>query len=245
MAATEEKIAIVKEGSSVNFGAEEPAAETTAETTKDKGKAKKIKSKIDRFLLKFPKISAAFKELKNSFKTHGTKIESTSSEGNVAVKKVDLSVSPENLGALLGAIGIGATSEGVAKLFESSDFDGNKLIEFRECLIAAGLAILKSEKYGVTLDTENKSYKVLKNGYGVIQDMWNCIVPEEENFIHYNDLAAAFGITEKQMENDPELVMRRMKELDFDTNAEVEFHEFIYGVAAWVGFDDDEEEEEN
>jgi len=233
----------VTEGSLVNFGTE-GAEEPTP--TLEKKPTIRIRSKIDKFLLKFPRISKAFIELKNSFKTHGTETTEEPSTPS-STNKVHLSVSPENLGALLECLGITATEEdAVNKLFESSDFDGNKLIEFRECLIAVGLAILKSEQYHVELNKKNKSYKVLKSGYQVIQDMWDCIVPTGEQYIEYNDLAQVFGITERQLEHDPEFVVRRMKELDFDTNAEVEFHEFIYGVAAWVGFeDDDEEDEEN
>lgn len=186
--------------------------------------------------------------MKKAFKKYGTKTETeanTTEEATASAKKVDLSVSPDNLGILLENLGIKATSEdSIQKLFESSDFDGNKLIEFRECLIAVGLGVLKAEVYGVSLDTENESYKVLQKGYDVIQSMWDCIVPEGGKFIAYNDLCAVFGITEKQLAENPEFVESRMKELDFDTNSEVEFHEFIYGVAAWVGFDDDDEEEE-
>jgi len=236
--ASSETTVITHEETSVNFSTEGENVEKHSEKTNHK----KIKSKIDRFLLKFPQISAAFKEMKKAFKKYGTK---TETEESTPSKKVDLSVSPDNLGTLLENLGIKATSEdAVHKLFESSDFDGNKLIEFRECLIAVGLGVLKAEVYGVELDTENESYKVLKKGYDVIQSMWNCIVPEGAKFIAYNDLCAVFGITEKQLDENPEFVNNRMKELDFDTNAEVEFDEFIYGVSAWVGFDDDDEEEE-
>lgn len=224
MAATDEDPNETQTKSKVNFGSaqEEPT---------EKHKSKKVKDRMTKFLLKFPKINVAFSEMKKAFEQFGEANSQTSSTS------VGFSVSPDRLGDLLIELGITVPEEQVETLFNFADFDGNKLIEFRECLIAAGLAVLDPATYSVTLNTENESFKKMKTGYQVIKDMWETIKREGQSSITFEDLCNVFGAM-----NDKTMVENRMTELDFDTNNEIDFPEFIYGIAAWVGFEDEEDE---
>ncbi len=41
-----------------------------------------------------------------------------------------------------------------------------------------------------------------------------------------------------------DLIMERLRELDFNGDKSIEFPEFVWGLSAWVGMDEDLEEEE-
>ena len=42
-----------------------------------------------------------------------------------------------------------------------------------------------------------------------------------------------------------DLIIERLKELDFNGDKEIEFPEFVWGLCAWVGMDEDLEDEED
>lgn len=192
---------------------------------------KELEGKMTRLLLKIPKIQSAFEVLKETFIAFGVE---TANGAESPRMKVGYTVSKENLGELLGRLGISVTAEQVDHYFNEADFDENERISFREFLITVGLAVLSNEIEVSEEDSEQ--FTIVKNGYDVIKMMWEVILGDGGgDTISNEDLTVAFGLM-----GDEDTVQQRMAELDFDNNAEIEFPEFIFGIASWVGFEEED-----
>jgi len=76
----------------------------------------------------------------------------------------------------------------------------------------------------------------------VIEDLFRAIDVDNSKFIDISELKKA--LFEVSSGFDAEIVDSRMKELDFNNDKEIDFPEFIFGIVAWVGYDDDDDESE-
>merc|ERR1711971_320812 len=75
-------------------------------------------------------------------------------------------------------------------------------------------------------------------GFEVAKEAFGKIDKDGSGQIDFVELKEAFV----SMKED-DLIMERLKELDFNGDKEIEFPEFVWGLCAWVGMDEDLEEE--
>jgi len=194
-------------------------------STAKRGKTKS-KQRIQKYLIKLPKINNAFQAIQKSFSNY---IENFS-----ALNVNSQSIQAENLVELLSECGINVSFEEAQNLFTNADFDASESIEIKEFLIVVGLAYTNSNED--TVNQECELYATLSQGYDIIQQMWHAIDEEQTGVLTRQSIGDAFGFTEEE-------VGRMMHTLDFDGNGEIDYPEFIFGITAWVGVEEDEEEE--
>eukprot|EP01083_Nonionella_stella_P230609 815007_1 len=117
-----------------------------------------------------------------------------------------------------------------------ADLDSSHAIEFREFLICAALeCFLKDVK------NDHAEFKKVQDGFKVIETAFRLIDDDNSGTIDIDELKGALFETSM---GDQTVVEERMHELDFDDDKNIEFQEFIYGFAAWVGFENDDIDDE-
>jgi len=199
--------------------------ENEEKSTAKRHKSKSSKQRIQKYLIRLPKINKAFQAIQKSFATY---IENFST-----LHVNSQSIQAENLVELLSTCGICVSFEDAQSLFANADFDASESIEIKEFLIVVGLAYTNSNED--TVNQECELYATLSEGYDIIQQMWHAIDEEQTGVLTRQSIGDAFGFTEEE-------VGRMMHQLDFDGNGEIDFPEFIFGITAWVGVEDEEEE---
>merc|ERR1712228_424733 len=70
----------------------------------------------------------------------------------------------------------------------------------------------------------------------VAKEAFSYIDEDGSGEIDFDELKQAFS----SMKYNDDLIEQRFKELDFDGDKNIEFPEFVWGITAWVGMDDDD-----
>lgn len=208
-------------------------SDVRAADTKQNGEHKRRTSgdndKFGALALKFPLVKKSFKNVKKVFDSHVD--DSTRN-----------SVTPDKLGAMMVAMGAkNLTQQDMNELFNMSDLDHSKNISFREFLIAVGVGYYLKEG-NQAADSEDKHFEETRRGFLIIREAFNRIDADHGGTVSLVELRQAlFQTAGGQQAQD--ILDARFKELDFDGNGDVNFPEFLYGFAAWVGMDEDDNDE--
>jgi len=102
-------------------------------------------------------------------------------------------------------------------------------------LIAAAVGcFLKHET-----DGQSNEFLTIRKGFEVAQEAFNKIDRDGSGRIDFEELQAAF-LAMKQ----DDLIYERLRELDFNGDKTIEFPEFVWGISAWVGMDDSDQNDD-
>ncbi len=131
----------------------------------------------------------------------------------------------------LGAREDDLTPQEIERIANSSNLDGDEKIDFREFLIASAMGCFLHESAS---ENNAPDFLVVKKGFQVVQNAFSLIDKDGSGEIDFEELKRAFLC----MKADDEMMLERLKELDFNGDKSIEFPEFLYGLCAWVGLDD-------
>ena len=107
-------------------------------------------------------------------------------------------------------------------------------MDFKEFLIAVAVGcFLKADP-----SQENAYFLRIRKGFEAVQLAFGKIDKDGSGEIDFVELKEAF----LAMKED-ELVEERLKELDFNGDKNIEFPEFVWGLCAWVGMDEGDDDE--
>lgn len=182
---------------------------------------------ITRLTMKFPHIRYSFKECKKVFVGNGD-----SERESVPLSEI------KPLLISLGANESQLTEDEIARIVDIANLDGDDNIDFKEFLIAAAIGCFLKD-----VDNENKNmddnFLKIRKGFLVAKEAFSYIDEDGSGEIDFDELKQAFS----SMKYNDDLIEERFKELDFDGDKNIEFPEFVWGITAWVGMgngDDDE-----
>ena len=82
---------------------------------------------------------------------------------------------------------------------------------------------------------EMQRFQVLSMGFVVVKRMFDTIDEDGSGEISLEEFEHSFN----EICRDPELVQKRMNELDYNHDQNVSFREFIFGISSWCGFNDE------
>lgn len=176
--------------------------------------------KLSGMALKFPHIRKAFKNVKTVF--------DKMTDGKQGV------VTADKLGAMLAELGAGdLPKEEIEKLFDRSDLDESKEISWKEFLIAV------AEGYYLKDNAEAKvandpNYEENRKGFKIVQDAFNSIDIDKGGSVDREELKKAMFASASGKQSQ-EIMDARFAELDFNSDGDVSFPEFLYGYINWVG----------
>merc|ERR1712228_294162 len=179
---------------------------------------------ITRLTMKFPHIRYSFKECKKVFVGNGD-----SERESVPLSEI------KPLLISLGANESQLTEDEIARIVDIANLDGDDNIDFKEFLIAAAIGCFLKD-----VDNENKNmddnFLKIRKGFLVAKEAFSYIDEDGSGEIDFDELKQAFS----SMKYNDDLIEQRFKELDFDGDKNIEFPEFVWGITAWVGMDDDD-----
>merc|ERR1712154_615719 len=82
---------------------------------------------------------------------------------------------------------------------------------------------------------ESERFEVLSNGFLVVKTMFDTIDEDGSGEISLEEFEHSFS----EICKDPDIVKKRMAELDYNHDQNVSFREFIFGISSWCGFNDE------
>merc|ERR1712129_610019 len=123
-----------------------------------------------------------------------------------------------------------------SSIIETANLNKDDSIDFKEFLIAAAVGCFLS----ANPEQENAHFLRIRKGFEVAKEAFGKIDKDGSGQIDFVELKEAFV----SMKED-DLIMERLKELDFNGDKEIEFPEFVWGLCAWVGMDEDLEDDED
>lgn len=179
--------------------------------------------------MKFPHIKRSFVACKRVFELHADRETNTIPKSKVTEVLVELGANPDSL-----------SQESVDHIIQKANLDQNEVIDFKEFLIAAAVGcFLRADP-----NTEQLTpcFLSIRKGFEAAKEAFGKIDKDGSGEIEFQELKEAF----LAMKED-DLILERLRELDFNGDKSIEFPEFVWGLSAWVGMDedlDDEEEEE-
>jgi len=203
--------------------------------SKEADKRKKRMSKetnLAKYLMKFPKINKAYRHL---FMGWCEAIQKERPEGASAI--FGLSGPRDQVCNALASSGIITSDDYIAKAFKngatSTKAEGDTCT-FRDLIISVcwllkfenGEGLKKSDD-----EIKGSKYDEVMQGLSIVKDMFLQIDEDNSGEITYNEFKTAFAGL-----GDADIHERRMKELDFDNDQEITYPEFCVGIAVWVGF---------
>lgn len=184
--------------------------------------------------LKFPAVRKAFKNVRHVY------------DSLVSSKGLE-NLPADKLGVALGALGATHLSQDeIRNLFQLSDLDHSAAISFREFLIAVALGYYLRKDLDETKEIAEKGSKFAETlrGFKIIQEAFKKIDKDGGGTLDPKELKDALFEVGSGSTTSKEILEARFRELDFDGSKEIEFREFVYGFAAWVGLSEDEDEED-
>lgn len=195
---------------------------------------------MNKYILKFQFVEKTYKTVEKAFVSHLSATE----KNRPAKERMHRSVELQELQALFNEMGYPTlTDEQIQETFHLSDLDKNKKIEFKEFLIASGLCCYlvadQQPDYKPNDDGLAAKWASITKGFKICRQMFNDIDADKGGTIDAEEFEAAFITLDPTRNKDH--VKKRMKELDFNDDAQISLEEFIYGLSAWIGFADDEE----
>jgi len=170
--------------------------------------------------MKFPHIKRSFMACKRVFEEHADPHSQTIPKSAVSAVLLELGAKPEGLSK--------GTVEGI---IEKANLDGDDVIDFKEFLIAAAVGcFLRADP-----ETEDLSacFLSIRKGFEAAKEAFGKIDKDGSGEIEFEELKEAF----LAMKED-DLILERLKELDFNGDSAIEFPEFVWGLSAWVGMDE-------
>lgn len=170
--------------------------------------------------MKFPHIKRSFMACKRVFEEHADSETKTIPKSAVGAVLLELGARPETL-----------SKGSVENIIEKANLDGDDVIDFKEFLIAAAVGcFLRADP-----ETEDLSacFLSIRKGFEAAKEAFGKIDKDGSGEIEFQELKEAF----LAMKED-DLILERLKELDFNGDATIEFPEFVWGLSAWVGMDE-------
>jgi len=80
------------------------------------------------------------------------------------------------------------------------------------------------------------------DGLIVVKEMFDSIDEDGNGYIDQTEFKDALLPLSGGKNGNPALVETRMQELDYDHDHRITWHEFIFGIAHWIGFTEDDED---
>jgi len=176
--------------------------------------------------MKFPHIKRSFVACKEVFEKHADPETNT-------IPKSTVSTVLAELGARTATFSNGS----MEMIIQKANLDGDEVIDFKEFLIAAAVGcFLRADP-----NTEELSpcFLSIRKGFEAAKEAFGKIDKDGSGEIEFQELKEAF----LAMKED-DLIMERLRELDFNGDKAIEFPEFVWGLSAWVGMDEDLDEDE-
>merc|ERR1712154_250960 len=133
----------------------------------------------------------------------------------------------------LGADESELTADEISRITATANLDGDDNIDFKEFLIAAAIGCFLKEENEANGD---EKFAKIRKGFLVAKEAFSFIDEDGSGEIDFDELKMAFS----SMKYNDDLIEQRFKELDFDGDKAIEFPEFVWGITAWVGMDDDD-----
>merc|ERR1719495_1067901 len=173
--------------------------------------------------IKFPHIKASFLACKDVFEKYCDPETKELPKEKVAEGLMQMGARRESL-----------NEERVSSIIETANLDKDDTIDFKEVLIAAAVGcFLRANP-----EMECPQFLRIRKGFEVAKEAFGKIDKDGGGSIDFVELKEAFV----SMKED-DLIMERLKELDFNGDKEIEFPEFVYGLCAWVGMDEEADED--
>jgi len=176
--------------------------------------------------MKFPHIKRSFVACKGVFERHADPKTGTICKSSVSTVLAEL-----------GARTLSFSNGSMEMIIEKANLDGDEVIDFKEFLIAAAVGcFLRADP-----NTEDLSpyFLSIRKGFEAAKEAFGKIDKDGSGEIEFQELKEAF----LAMKED-DLIMERLRELDFNGDKAIEFPEFVWGLSAWVGMDEDLDEDE-
>ena len=172
--------------------------------------------------MKFPHIRRSFQACKKVFEKYA--ITSCNKNEISYITKDKVSIVLIELGARKESL----TNENINDIIKTANLNGDDNIDFKEFLIAAAVGcFLKANP-----EQESQYFLQIRKGFEAAQLAFGKIDKDNSGQIDFEELKSAF----LAMKED-DLIMERLKELDFNGDKTIEFPEFVWGLSAWVGMD--------
>jgi len=177
--------------------------------------------------MKFPHIKRSFVACKRVFEQHADPQTNTIPKSEVITVLIELGAKPESF-----------NQGSVEDIINKANLDGDDVIDFKEFLIAAAVGcFLRADPTTTAL---SPCFLSIRKGFEAAKEAFGKIDKDGSGEIEFQELKEAF----LAMKED-DLIMERLRELDFNGDKSIEFPEFVWGLSAWVGMDEDLDEEED
>jgi len=200
-----------------------------------KEKVRASKSNISIYLLRFPKIKKAYQHLFNGW------CEAIQKKRPDAPNAIFGLAGPrDQVCKGLSLSGIIIADENVTRALEANKSASEELndgiLTFRDIILALCWLLVDDSKCLEKTSEESAclKYDEVMEGLRIMQSMFHQIDEDDSGEITYSELKAAFT----GMGNN-KIYANRMSELDFNNDKEISYPEFCVGIALWVGFVDE------
>ncbi|CAI5980638.1 unnamed protein product [Closterium sp. NIES-65] len=172
-------------------------------------------------VMKFAKSDEAFKQIRKQFDQYD--------------KDASQSIDLEELRTCLSALGVQIEEEEVMQLYREADMDCCDGVHFKEfILLLALLYLLQPNAHFGTPEVED--------AFGLIADAFNFFDTTGEGFLTQAKVQAA--MTTGRDSSPSRIAGQRFAEMDYNTDGQCTFKEFLFAYVGWVGTAEEEEDEE-
>lgn len=201
-----------------------------AELLKKRAARSQVKaSSFNKLLLRFGHLNRGFAKCKSVF-------HNLDSDGNDSIDLQELAVGCNKLG-------FDIDSDVVNKVFQASDLDGNKVIDFREFIVVLAVLYMISTENGDKITLLDQD--IIKS-FNIAQETFCFFDASGDGFMDRLEVTAVLLEGDKGGKQLEGVAMKgtigkRFEELDWDNNGQISFKEFLYAVQGWVLDEDDYE----
>merc|ERR1712154_153584 len=187
---------------------------------------------MNKFILQFSRVERAYRLVEESFI-----IITKSAASKTLQERMKRKCKMKMVKPILLHLGFGSEcfeNDELQQIFDKS-VESDDDISFQRLLIGVGLCYFAKMEKEKEQSAESERFEVLSNGFGVVKTMFDTIDEDGSGEISLQEFEHSFN----EICKDPELVKKRMNELDYNHDQNVSFREFIFGISSWCGFNDE------
>ncbi|KAK9811359.1 hypothetical protein WJX72_002467 [[Myrmecia] bisecta] len=141
----------------------------------------------------------------------------------------------------------------VVKIFQSTDLDGNHVLDFREFIVVlAIISMFEADLHGGTGPAQSLDPEIVQ-AFAIAEEAFLYFDASRDGYMQKDEVMAALAETETHIAaqarpgslgpRNTSILAKRFEEMDWDNNGQISFKEFLYAVQSWVLDEDDEVED--
>ncbi|KAJ6842882.1 putative calcium-binding protein CML22 [Iris pallida] len=185
---------------------------------------------INSIILRFPRFKEELKNIKDIFDQYDEDSNGT--------------INHEELRNCLSDLHIHLPEEEVDALYEYCDIDGKEGIQYNEFIVLLCIFHLLMEPASASQDISRIGSVKLEATFDTLAEAFAFLDKNGDGKLRRKEVILALNEGSPREKSPTHITTKLFKEMDWNKDGKVNFKEFLFALTKWIGFDNDDDDDE-